>query len=213
MSEENEQLRAELATLRAGSGAQSGAQGQTLVAKQVGAADATGEVAELRAYNLALYDELAATRMALGRFAGNKGDPLIDIKGIGPLYQDRLYEAGIVTFEQVAAMHPDRLRAIVDPETTFELDTESWREQARQLARLPSRDPLIDINGIGPVYEQRLLNAGVTSFEQLASMSEAQIRAIIKPEAWQNVDIAAWIAEAKVLAQQVRDGTYRKGRY
>ncbi len=213
LSQENDQLRAELATLRAGSGAQSGAQGQTLVAKQVGAADATGEVAELRAYNLALYDELAATRMALGRFAGNKGDPLIDIKGIGPLYQDRLYEAGIVTFEQVAAMHPDRLRAIVDPETTFELDTESWREQARQLARLPSRDPLIDINGIGPVYEQRLLNAGVTSFEQLASMSEAQIRAIIKPEAWQNVDIAAWIAEAKVLAQQVRDGTYRKGRY
>lgn len=213
LSEENDQLRAELAALRAAASAPSSDQGQTLAAKQVGAADETSEVAALREYNLALYDELAATRLALGRFAGSKGDPLIDIKGIGPVYQDRLYAAGIVTFEQVAATHPDRLRAIVDPETTFDLDIESWHEQARKLAHLPSRDPLIDINGIGPVYEQRLLNAGVTSFEQLASMTEAQIRAIIKPEAWQNVDIPSWIAEAKVLAQQVRDGTYRKGRY
>jgi predicted flap endonuclease-1-like 5' DNA nuclease len=213
LSEDNDRLRAELAALRAASSAPASAQGQTLAARQVGAADEMSEVAALREYNLTLYDELAATRLALGRFAGSNGDPLIDIKGIGPVYQNRLYEAGIVTFEQVAATHPDRLRAIVDPETTFELDVESWREQARQMAHLPSRDPLIDINGIGPVYEQRLLNAGVTSFEQLASMTEAQIRAIIRPEAWQNVDIPAWIAEAKVLAQQVRDGTYRKGRY
>ncbi|MCS6880808.1 MAG: helix-hairpin-helix domain-containing protein [Oscillochloridaceae bacterium] len=212
LSQENDQLRAELAALRAAASAPASAQGQTLMAKQVGTADETTDVAMLREYNLALHDELAATRLALGRLAGSKGDPLTDIRGIGPAYQERLYAAGVLTFEQVAATHPDRLRAIADPETTTELDTEAWREQARQLAHLPGRDPLIDINGIGPVYEQRLLNAGVTSFEQLASMTEEQIRAIIKPEAWQNVDIPAWIAEAKVFAQQVRDGTYRKGR-
>ncbi|NWF79979.1 MAG: hypothetical protein HXY37_08005 [Chloroflexi bacterium] len=213
LNAENERLRVELEQARSAGVSLDATAGQHLAAQQVGGADENAVVASLREYNLALHDELEATRLAVGRFAGTNGDPLIDIDGIGPVYQERLYKAGVVTFAQVAAMHPDRLRAIVAPNAVFELDTESWREQARQLAKLPARDPLIDILGVGPVYEQRLLNAGVTSFAQLASMSEAEIRAIIRPEPWQNVDIPAWIAEAKVLAQQVRDGTYRKGEY
>jgi hypothetical protein len=37
------------------------------------------------------------------------------------------------------------------------------------------------------------------------------VRAIIKPESWQNIDPEAWLAEAKIFAGQVRDGTYRRG--
>lgn len=185
---------------------------QTLGARAVGVYDSDA-VTSLREYNLAMYDEIDATRRTLARFAPGKGDPLIDIDGIGPVYQNKLYDAGVVSFDQVAAMHPDRLRSLVAPNAVMELDTKSWIEQARALAGLPVRDPLIDINGIGPVYEQRLLNAGVTSFAQLAAMAPAEIRAIIKPEAWQNVEIEAWIAEARTLAEQVRAGTYRKGEY
>lgn len=210
---ENERLRADLEQARV-AGVSLGAVGaQGLAAQQMGGAEDSAVIASLREYNLALHDELEATRLAVGRFAGTSGDPLIDIDGIGPVYQERLFQAGVVTFQQVAAMHPDRLRAIVAPNAVFELDTGSWRRQAREFAKLPVRDPLIDILGVGPVYEQRLLNAGVTSFAQLASMPEEEIRAIIRPEPWQNVDIPAWITEAKVLAQQVRDGTYRKGEY
>ncbi|GAB4445430.1 MAG: hypothetical protein OHK0015_47680 [Chloroflexi bacterium OHK40] len=210
---ENTRLRAELDAARANGVPLGGVPEQILAANAVGGNDDSAQVASLREYNLAMYDELEASRRALARFSGGRGDPLIDIDGVGPVYQQKLYDAGIVTFEQVAAMHPERLRAVVAPNATFELDTARWIAHARQLAGQPSRDPLIDINGIGPVYEQRLLNAGVSSFAQLAAMSPQEIRAIINPEPWQNVDPEAWIAEARVLAQQVRDGTYRKGRY
>jgi predicted flap endonuclease-1-like 5' DNA nuclease len=73
------------------------------------------------------------------------------------------------------------------------------------------RDPLVDINGIGPVYERRLFAAGVTTFAQLAGLSPDTIRAIIQPESWQLIEPEAWIAEARQFAEQVRDGTYRKG--
>jgi predicted flap endonuclease-1-like 5' DNA nuclease len=167
----------------------------------------------LRDYNLSMYDELEATRRTLTRFAPGRGDPLIDIDGIGPVYQNKLYDSGVVSFEQLAAMHPDRIRSLVAPNATFELNTESWIEQARRMAGAPVRDPLIDINGVGPVYEQRLLNAGITSFQQLSQMTPDELRAIINPEPWQQIDPESWIAEARLLAAQVAAGTYRKGEY
>jgi predicted flap endonuclease-1-like 5' DNA nuclease len=216
---ENARLQADLEAARAGAvelapaGVTLGASADTtLAARAVGGAD-EGELASLRTYNLSMHDELEASRRALSRFAAGKGDPLIDIDGIGPVFQQRLYDAGVVSFEQLASMHPERLRSLVASNAAFELRTEGWVDEARRFAKLPARDPLIDIDGIGPVYEQRLLNAGVSSFAQLAAMTPEEIRAVIKPEAWQLIEPEAWIAEATAFAQQVRDGAYRKGRY
>lgn len=207
----NAQLRADLDA--ASTGATLGAAALDLTADGAGASEDSGLVSELRSYNLAMHDELDATRRTLARFAAGRGDPLIDIDGIGPVYQNKLYDAGVVSFDQLAAMHPDRVRSLVAPNAAFELDTGGWIEQARRMAGSPLRDPLIDINGIGPVYEQRLLNAGVTTFKQLAELSPDEIRAIINPEGWQNIDPESWIAEARALAAQVAAGTYRKGEY
>jgi predicted flap endonuclease-1-like 5' DNA nuclease len=188
--------------------------GTALAARAVGANGQENDiVTSLREYNVSLHDELDATRRTLARFAAGRGDPLIDIDGIGPVYQNKLYDAGVVSFDQVAAMHPDRLRSLVAPNAVFELNTDTWIDQARRFAGAPVRDPLIDINGVGPVYEQRLLNAGVYSFAQLGKMSPDEIRAIIRPEAWQLIEPEAWIAEARQLAAQVQAGTYRKGEY
>ena len=209
---ENARLRAEQAAARTASVTLGAVASQTLGASADGGED--GETAgDLREYNVAMYDELEASRRALSRFTGGRGDPLIDIDGIGPVYQQKLYDAGIVSFEQVATLQPDRLRSLVAPNAAFALDTTAWIAQARRMSGSAVRDPLIDINGIGLVYEQRLLNAGVTSFDQLAAMSAEAIRAIIGPQAWQSIEPEAWVAEARTLAQQVRDGTYRKGRY
>ena len=209
---DNARLHAELEAARTASVTLGAVASQTLGASADGGED--GETAgDLREYNVAMYDELEASRRALSRFTGGRGDPLIDIDGIGPVYQQKLYDAGIVSFEQVATLQPDRLRSLVAPNAAFELDTTPWIEEARRMSGSAVRDPLIDINGIGPVYEQRLLNAGVTSFDQLAAMSSEAIRTIIGPQAWQSIEPEAWVAEARTLAQQVRDGTYRKGRY
>jgi predicted flap endonuclease-1-like 5' DNA nuclease len=110
-------------------------------------------------------------------------------------------------------MHPERLRTLVAPNAVFELNTQPWIEQARRMAGTPYRDPLIDIYGVGPVYEQRLLNAGITTFEQVGNMTPDEIVAVIKPAAFQQIDPEAWIKEARELAAQVRAGTYRKGEY
>jgi predicted flap endonuclease-1-like 5' DNA nuclease/uncharacterized small protein (DUF1192 family) len=211
LSAENARLRAELDAANSAATTLGGA-AQTLGVKEVGAPD-DDLLVSLREYNVAMHDELEASRRTLTRFAAGRGDPLIDIDGIGPVYQQKLYNAGVVSFEQIAAMHPERLRTLVAPNAAFELNTVAWIEEARRLSAHPVRDPLIDINGIGPVYEQKLLAAGVTSFEQVANMTPDALRAIIAPQAWQAIDPEAWIAEARTLAQQVRDGTYRKGRY
>jgi predicted flap endonuclease-1-like 5' DNA nuclease len=211
------ELEGEVARLRAAgsvsAGVTLGAAAEADRERAVGAVD-DGMMLTMRDSNVQLHDELEATRRALVRLGTGRGDPLIDINGIGPIYQERLYAHGILTFDQLAAMSPERVRALVVADNAIgDVDTTSWIAEAQQLAGRPKRDPLIDIRGVGPVYEQRLLDAGIFTFEQVANMTVDEITAIIKPEAWQNVDIAAWIAEAKVLAQQVRDGTYRKGRY
>lgn len=64
------------------------------------------------------------------------------------------------------------------------------------------RDPLIDINGIGPAYERKLFDAGVSTFEDLVAMTPEQVRAIIAPQRWQEIDPASWIAEARQLAEK-----------
>nr|MCU0490498.1 lamin tail domain-containing protein [Chloroflexaceae bacterium] len=71
------------------------------------------------------------------------------------------------------------------------------------------RDPLRDVNGIGPVYEKRLFEAGVTTFERLSQLKPDEIKAIIKPQDWQALDFDAWIAEARQFAEQVKAGTYQ----
>jgi predicted flap endonuclease-1-like 5' DNA nuclease len=70
----------------------------------------------------------------------------------------------------------------------------------QQVAAPAARDPLIDINGIGPIYEQRLFEAGIYTFAALAALSPERIRAIIQPEKWQNIDPEQWIAEARQRA-------------
>jgi predicted flap endonuclease-1-like 5' DNA nuclease len=100
------------------------------------------------------------------------------------------YQARISSLEQaLAANQPERAHAV------------------------GQRDPLVDILGIGPVYAQRLIAAGITSFAQVADLSEAQLQAIIQPEPWQKIDFTAWIAEARQRAQQVQAGTYHKGSF
>jgi predicted flap endonuclease-1-like 5' DNA nuclease len=73
------------------------------------------------------------------------------------------------------------------------------------------RDPLIDINGIGPVYEQRLFAAGITTFAQLAHLSAPDVLAIIQPKEWQKVDAEAWIAEAALFVERASEHDRKAG--
>lgn len=65
-------------------------------------------------------------------------DDLIVIKGIGPVIARMLNDAGIYTFEQLAAQTPASLRAILGNVIERLSDEESILSQARQLAERKS---------------------------------------------------------------------------
>jgi predicted flap endonuclease-1-like 5' DNA nuclease/nitrogen fixation-related uncharacterized protein len=59
-------------------------------------------------------------------------DDLTIIRGIGPVFQKRLHELGIMTFRQLADTKPEMLDA--EGINGVGVDLESWIEQARELA-------------------------------------------------------------------------------
>ncbi|MCE9559255.1 MAG: hypothetical protein K8R88_09910, partial [Armatimonadetes bacterium] len=75
-----------------------------------------------------------------------------------------------------------------------------------ELLRTPKafamRDLLEKIDGIGPVYQQKLWDAGVQSFADLAETSEERLRAIIQPQEWQNLNFGRWRERAVALKNE-----------
>ncbi|MBN1679638.1 MAG: hypothetical protein JW966_05050 [Anaerolineae bacterium] len=68
--------------------------------------------------------------MLEGRFlAATYGDRLTDVKGIGPVYAGALRKAGIQTLQQLAAMTPEEVQAVIKRS----IKAESWIEQAKAL--------------------------------------------------------------------------------
>ena len=156
--------------------------------------------------NLALRSERFTS--ALERPEG--ADQLIAIEGIGPFHQSRLYNSGVLTFGQLAAQSPARVREVALADNDDDSDVESWIAAAQARVVTAQRDPLIDINGVGPVYQQRLYDAGIFTFEQFAGLTPAQIYDTLKPQEWQRNDAEEWIGEARGFAEQVRAGTYQR---
>jgi len=69
---------------------------------------------------------------AAGDTGSADSDDLTIIRGIGPVFQKRLNELGIMTFRQLADTKPDMLDA--EGINGVGVDLESWIEQARELA-------------------------------------------------------------------------------
>jgi hypothetical protein len=66
-----------------------------------------------------------------------------------------------------------------------------------QSTDVPVSDPLEEIRGIGPVFANRLNDAGIFTFEQLASTPPEDLARITGTTRWDPVD---WISEAKAMA-------------
>lgn len=128
-------------------------------------------------------------------------EELEKIIGIGEVYANRLKGAGVHTFGQLAQLTPEHVHEIINPEDWHNLDSASWITQAGYLA---NPDQLEEIDGIGDIYAQRLNEAGIFAFEQLAQLSVDRIQEIISAEEWQKIEPESWIAQAKKLAAKKR---------
>jgi predicted flap endonuclease-1-like 5' DNA nuclease/prefoldin subunit 5 len=134
----------------------------------------------------------------VGRRRRRQRDSLERINGIGVVYQRKLFAAGIDTFEDLIAAGPDKLYEVLEADLEFA----AWITEAQGYATNEGqyRDHLEKVDGIGQVYQGRLFEAGVYTFEDLAAQSDDRIREIVQPGE-RDVEIGKWKLEALELAK------------
>lgn len=104
----------------------------------------------------------------------------------------------------------------VDEESRLRRELETARLEINRLqtqlttnapSELSSADQLQDINGIGQIFAKRLNEAGIYTFAQVSELSPERLQEIMQPQEWQTLDFAAWIAQARTLAQKAQKGS------
>jgi predicted flap endonuclease-1-like 5' DNA nuclease len=93
------------------------------------------EISALRDQLSAADAQLDALREEAEAYQRAHPDDLTVIKGIGPVYQWKLRDAGFNTHKQLATADPDQLRRMLDIKNWQRVNVESWIEQARDWAQ------------------------------------------------------------------------------
>ena len=139
---------------------------------------------------------------------------LTAIRGIGPTFEQRLYCAGVGASWEVATFADDelcRILALSDLQLKT-VDLAAIRADARRLAEETGTvgflwqgqtpDDFEPIEGIGPVFEQRLYEAGIRTYGALASATPVQLAEIVAAPKPSQPDYAGWIEQARRLSQR-----------
>jgi len=173
---------------------------------------AAQELAASRSESIDLESDVAAEAVsddesAVAEHVTECPQKLARIKGIGRVYEDKLYKAGVGTFWQVATLAADDLAAIFGLKDFQAVDLGSIQQSARALAEETGTAGLMwnghhpndleDLPGIGKTYEGRLYDAGVCTWEKLAALSPEELASIVKAPKWSQPDYDAWIAYAQ----------------
>ncbi len=138
-------------------------------------------------------------------------DDLSKIKGIGDVYKQRLYKAGIYTWKQIAEGDIETLRRATSAYPSS--NVEEWLVQAQKLMEKygrtnavydgPQPDDMTRILGIGPVGAAVLYRSGICTYEQLASTPTADLEALFPVAvAGDQPDFAQWVARAIAFADE-----------
>ena len=135
---------------------------------------------------------------------------LESIEGVGLVYERRLYEAGVGSYWEVAQMSDEQLTDILEVMPFQDVDLSEIRASAMALAVETGTvnrvwdgtepDDFEPLEGIGVIYERRLYNAGICTYEALAATAAEQLEEICRPPSFNKPDFQSWIATAQVLA-------------
>ena len=79
--------------------------------------------------------QMDALRTEFDTYQQTHPDDLTRIKGIGPVYQWKLRDAGFNTYKQLAHADPNQLRRMLDIKNWQRVNVEHWIEQARDWAQ------------------------------------------------------------------------------
>lgn len=133
-------------------------------------------------------------------------------KGIGSVFEQRLYAAGIGTYWELANMADDEFKRILElnERQLIRMDFNEIRGDALRLANETDSvgriwdggtpDDFEPLEGIGKLYEKKLYDAGICTFAALAGSTVEQLAEICPGTKLRTPDYADWIAQAKRLA-------------
>lgn len=93
------------------------------------------EVDGLREQLSAMDSQLDGLRDEFETYQRTHPDDLTVIKGVGPVYQWKLRDAGVNTYGQLATSDADQLWRLLDIKDWQRVNVESWIEQARDWAQ------------------------------------------------------------------------------
>lgn len=140
------------------------------------------------------------------------------VEGIGSVFEQRLYKAGIGTYWELAHLTDDEARQIfaVTDWQLLNVDFAGIRADALRLAQesgsvgqvwevneLDDFEPLV---GIGATFEQRLYEAGIYTYEALASQTVERLAEVCRAPKGNRPQYAHWIEQAKELAEKRAQG-------
>jgi chromosome segregation ATPase/predicted flap endonuclease-1-like 5' DNA nuclease len=136
---------------------------------------------------------------------------LSDVKGIGTVFEGRLYAAGIGTYWELANTTKDALVKTLQLTNLQKerFDHAAIAADALRLAKETSSegrawdsrqpDDFEPIEGLGFTYEKRLYDAGVCTYAALIEASDGRLEEICRPGKIRKPDYASWRAQARQL--------------
>jgi predicted flap endonuclease-1-like 5' DNA nuclease len=93
------------------------------------------ELREARRQLVTMDVQIDSLRKEFEAYQRSHPDNLTVIKGIGPIFQWKLRDAGINTYKQLAAADPAQVRRLLSIKKWQRVNIESWVEQARDWAQ------------------------------------------------------------------------------
>ena len=112
---------------------------------------------------------------------------------------DLLYE----NFDELVCAGEERYNKLLGAkqpiEETVAVQTVVAMEPVEVVLEGAGPDDLTKIKGIGPTFAKRLQEAGITTYQALASLTADQIKEVTRVADWQG-DPEQWIVAAKAMA-------------
>jgi predicted flap endonuclease-1-like 5' DNA nuclease len=136
------------------------------------------------------------------------------VEGIGAVFEQRLYNAGIGAYWELATLDDETLLRLlkIGKAQASAVNLDVMRVSARQLAEesntvgyVWSGEPVDDfgpIPGIGKIYEQRLYSAGIRTYAALAQATPEMLQQAVASRAPIPPDYTGWIEAARKLAER-----------
>jgi predicted flap endonuclease-1-like 5' DNA nuclease len=131
------------------------------------------------------------------------------VPGIGPIFEERLYAAGIGSYWTLAELPTDQLATVLDgrlsPDELEEIKAAAMSRavETNSLGRAWNGSPPDDFDGlpgIGEVYERRLYEAGICTYDTLAATAPGRLAEICQAPPMRTPDYAQWVNIAADLA-------------